>query len=52
MILINLSELIDKYLPDENEGLRKLRRGCDIMIKHHTYQNRAEKFLEIIDLEL
>lgn len=44
-----LNYFIDKYLNKEKEKLEKAENGRNCVIKHHTYQNRVERFLEIIN---
>ncbi len=47
-----LKNLIDTYLNNDDERMRKIRKGRDIVIENHTFQNRVEQILEIIDKKL
>jgi len=42
-----LRTLIEYYLDHEDQRIGKSREGHDIVVKNHTYQQRAEQMLEI-----
>lgn len=43
-----LKEMVDYYLAHPDERNEKAIKGCKIVREHHTYQNRVERFLEVI----
>lgn len=44
-----LNDLIEIYLNNEKERVKKSKNGRKNVTSHHTYQNRAERMLEIIN---
>ncbi len=47
-----LNSQIENYLNNEKERIKKSKEGHNIVVNQHTYQNRVERVLEIINLNL
>jgi glycosyltransferase involved in cell wall biosynthesis len=43
-----LKNLVDKYLENDDERIKKAQQGMRLIDKHHTYQNRVQDMLKII----
>ena len=43
-----LKDLIDNYLDKEEERIKKSKVGRNIVVKHHTFNKRVNKILEVI----
>jgi len=44
-----LKNLVDKYLKNDNARNEKALKGEEIVIKHHTFRNRVEDMLKVIN---
>ena len=47
-----LHELIDYYLDNDLERVKKVEKGRKIVLANHTFEKRAERILEVINDEL
>ena len=47
-----LSDLLEKYLRDDELRQKKIKQIQDYVLAHHTYGHRAEQLLDILEKEL
>ena len=48
----DLDKKLDYYLENENERIDLAKKGQEIVLKNHTFDNRVEQILEIIETDV